>query len=116
MLSFVDPDQDVALGQAVTETDVNAQYLAGLAAELGDGEPTEHGPIPVDDQPATFKLPGYVQLGSKPDLAQLPPMPGWRSPAWTPAGGCRPRRPGTCSTTTRPHSTSPRPGCGRRAS
>ena len=74
VLSFVDRDQDVALGQAVTETDVNAQYLAGArSAELGDGEPTEHGPIPVDDQPATFKLPGYVQLGSKPDLAQLPP-------------------------------------------
>lgn len=74
VLSFVDRDQDVVVGQAVTEVDVNAQYLAAArSAELGDGEPTEHGPIAVADQLAVFRRPGYVQLGTRPDLAQLPP-------------------------------------------
>lgn len=73
VLSFVDRDQPVAVGQAVTELDVNAQYLAAArSAELGDGEPAELGPIDPTEHAALFRRPGYVQLGAKPDLAHLP--------------------------------------------
>lgn len=73
VLSFVDRDQPVAAGQAVTELDVNAQYLASArSAELGDGEPVQLGPVDPSEHAATFKRPGYVQLGSRPTLDGLP--------------------------------------------
>jgi hypothetical protein len=72
VLSFVAPGAPQE-GQAVTEADVTAQYLGGArSAELGDGDPVEFGPVAPDDQPAVFKRPGWVELGSVPDLSRLP--------------------------------------------
>lgn len=73
VLSFIDRDQPVDVGQAITELDVNAQYLAAArSAELGDGEPAELGPVGPAEHAALFKRPGYVQLATKPDLEHLP--------------------------------------------
>lgn len=75
VLSFIDGDQVPEVGQAVTEIDVNAQYLAAArSAELGDGEPDELERVAPEWLPKLLKKPGYVQLATRPDLAGLPPV------------------------------------------
>lgn len=73
VLSFINPAAAPALGEVVTEADVNAQYLAAArSSELGDGEPIELDDLSDVDLPKLLSQPGYVQLATAPDLTKLP--------------------------------------------
>lgn len=73
VLSFINPAAAPALGEIVTEADVNAQYLAAArSSDLGDGEPTELDDLSDVDLPQLLSQPGYVQLATAPDLTKLP--------------------------------------------
>lgn len=95
VLSFVNRDETPVIGQAVTEADVTAQYLAAArSTELGDGAPVQFGPVPVDEHAALFKRPGYVQLGSDPNLSRLPvtarlPFATVKAGSWLPTPAAR---------------------------
>lgn len=94
-LAFVNPDATPALGQSVTELDVTAQYLgAARSTELGDGAPDLIESPPPDTHDALFKQPGYVQLGTAPDLSRLPltarlPFAKLTAGMWLPAPHAR---------------------------
>ncbi|MGI5507383.1 hypothetical protein [Lentzea sp. CA-135723] len=63
-------------GRLAVELDVNAQYLAAMSsAQLGDGDPIELDAAQLADWDLLdlVKLPGYLVLGSAPDLSGLPP-------------------------------------------
>lgn len=73
--SFINPDVVPQLGEYVTEMDVIAQYLgAARSVELPDGAPEEITDIPAEFAATWFKQerPGYVELGSAPDLSGQP--------------------------------------------
>lgn len=77
VVGWVDPDMPPALGQQVTELDVNEQYVAAArSAELGDGEPTELDAAAVDAYEggmlALTRCPGYLVLAATPDLSGCP--------------------------------------------
>lgn len=63
-------------GRLAVELDVNAQYLAAMSsALLGDGDPIDLDADQLADWDllSLAKLPGYLVLGSAPDLSGLPP-------------------------------------------
>jgi hypothetical protein len=75
VLSWVDPATTPAVGQWITELDINSQYLAAArSALLGDGEPIELDAQEVAgwNQIELTKQPGYVVLGEAPDLTGKP--------------------------------------------
>lgn len=76
-LGFVNSDLAPQVGQWITQTDVNAQYLAVVETPLGDGEPQE---LDLDAIRAlsdaaradVLKSPGYAHVAGKPDLSGAP--------------------------------------------
>ncbi|WP_199443449.1 hypothetical protein [Umezawaea beigongshangensis] len=77
VLSFVDQDVDLAAageaGWCVTELDVNAQYLGAMRSVLlGDGEPDEVEHVAPDELRSVLACPGYVRLGTRPELPAAP--------------------------------------------
>ncbi|MGH3097934.1 MAG: hypothetical protein ACRDMV_18280 [Streptosporangiales bacterium] len=94
-LSFINQEQTPEVGQSVTEVDVNAQYLAAArSAKLGDGEPKFLEKVEPRWREKLFKQPGYVQLGTAPDLSDLPvtarmPFAGLDADWWMPCPAAR---------------------------
>lgn len=74
-LAWLDTTDLPGLDTLVCELDINCQYLAAArSALLGDGEPIELDRAALADWDLLklVKLPGYVILGSAPDLSGLP--------------------------------------------
>ncbi|UKD50779.1 hypothetical protein L3Q65_00345 (plasmid) [Amycolatopsis sp. FU40] len=76
-LGFVNSELLPRVGQWITQTDVNAQYLAVVETPLGDGEPQELDLAAIRalsdaDREDVLKSPGYAHVAGKPDLSGAP--------------------------------------------